>query len=81
MAWVTIVPDGEATGALREMYDNSSRRLGDLPELMTVFSLRPELLEVRQRLSNVATFGGSGLGRYREELIAVSISAALGCRF
>ena len=52
-----------------------------LSEIVKVFSLRPELLEARQHFGHTMHFGGSGLGRYREELIATSISAILRCRF
>jgi hypothetical protein len=50
-------------------------------EIVQVFSLRPELLRARQIFGHTMHFGGSGLGRFREELIATSISATLRCRF
>jgi hypothetical protein len=53
----------------------------EVPEIIKVFSARPELLQARVAFQNTITFGGSGLGRYREELIATSISALLSCKF
>jgi hypothetical protein len=38
-------------------------------------------MDIRVRIGDRMTFGGSGLGRYREELISVSISAVCKCRF
>ena len=80
MAWVNVVSEQEATGVVKEIY--SRRRWGSaLSEIVKVFSVRPELMERRVRFGNRMSFGASGLGRYREELIAVSISAACECRF
>jgi len=86
MAWVKMIGASEATGALRAEYDRIAAQFADrgggaIPEVTAVLSLRPELMIARNRLSNACTFGGSGLGRYREELIATSISALLNCRF
>lgn len=83
MAWIRMVREDDATGIVRQEYDKTRRQLGmeEVPEIIKVFSVRPELLRARVAFQNVMTFGGSGLGRYREELIATSISAILACRF
>ena len=85
MAWVKMVGRDEATGALRAEYDRIAAQFADrggaIPEITAILSAQPELMIARNRLSNSCTFGGSGLGRYREELIATSISALLNCRF
>ena len=87
MAWVRMIGEDEATGRVRELYARASgnRALGndaaEVPEVVKVFSLRPELMAARMAFGSAMTFGGSGLGRYREELIATSISALLSCRF
>ena len=83
MAWIRMVREDEATGIVRQEYEKTRRQLGmdEVPEIIKVFSVRPELLRARVAFQNAMTFGGSGLGRYREELIATSISALLACRF
>ena len=86
MAWIQIVGRDEATGRLAEVYERASRPYADgsggaePSEVVKVFSLRPDLMEARIAFGDVMTFGGSGLGRYREELIAVSISQLVACR-
>ncbi len=80
MAWIRMVPEDEATGLLKEIYNRSGRTIA-ASEIVKVFSQRPELLDLRLRFGRCMTFGGSSLGRYREELIAVSVSAACKCRF
>lgn len=74
MAWIKIIQ--EDMGA--SPFDSIGE---EMPEVISVFSLRPELLRARVAFGEAMTFGGSGLGRYREELIAVSISQLLGCKF
>lgn len=85
MAWVTMVREDEATGIVQEEYAGVRRYRGhertEVAEIVKVFSLRPDLLRARQAFGHAMTFGGSGLGRFREELIATSISALLGCKF
>ena len=86
MAWVRMVEEHEATGIVAEEYAGVRRYRGherrvQVAEVVKVFSLRPDLLRARQAFGNAMTFGGSGLGRFREELIATSISALLACRF
>ncbi len=85
MAWVKMVGRDQAAGALRAEYDRIAAQFADrggaIPEVTAILSSRPDLMIARNRLSNSCTFGGSGLGRLREELIATSISALLACRF
>jgi alkylhydroperoxidase family enzyme len=84
MAWIKMVNESEATGLVREEYERHYaliKKQGGVGEIVKVFSLRPDLLRARVDFGNAMTFGGSGLGRYREELIATSISAQLSCKF
>lgn len=82
MAWVETVSEEAATGRVAELYGGAGQAgRPEVPEVMKVFSPRPDLLAARITLGNTCTFGGSGLGRFREELIATSISAHLACRF
>ncbi len=81
MAWVKMVSEAEATGLVKEIYRGSRRGTSQRSEIVKVFSSRPDLMDIRVRFGGHMTFGGSGLGRYREELIAVSISATCACRY
>jgi len=83
MAWISMVAEGDAEGTVEAQYAHVRRQLGrpEVPEIIKVFSGRPDLLQARVAFQNSITFGGSGLGRYREELIATSISGLLSCRF
>ena len=72
MAWIRMVEEDPDTGVTRDVTG------GGVPQ---IFSLRPDLKKQRDTFSYAMTFGGSGLGRYREELIATSISALVHCKF
>ena len=72
MAWIRMVEEDPDTGVMRDITAGS---------VIKIFSLRPELRRQRDTFSHAMTFGGSGLGRYREELIATSISALVHCKF
>jgi len=84
MAWIRTVRPEEAEGIVKEEYSRLWGTSGAVPvvhEVISIFSPRPDLLQARGGFGHAMTFGGSGLGRYREELISVSISQLLGCKF
>ncbi len=82
MAWVSVLSREEALRALpdqeqmiRRWSEESSTSVG----IIQVFSLIPELMLARIKFAWSMTFGGSGLGRRMEELIATQVSGLLGC--
>ncbi|MCZ6788628.1 MAG: hypothetical protein O7F09_07785 [Chloroflexi bacterium] len=81
MAWIQMIEEEEARGFLKEAYGRMRRdaKFGVIDEIAKVVSLRPDIMRVNLRMT--MTFGGSGLGRYREELISTGISQILGCKF
>ena len=81
MAWIKVIDEHEARGYVKEVYQQGHNPFGSVDEILTVFSLRPNFMEARRAFGSTMTFGGSGLGRYKEELIAVSISAILRCKY
>ena len=83
MSWIEEISDSEATGDVRSAYAKSMKFSGQLkaPPIIKVFSLRPDLLKARVGFASAMTFGGSGLGRRAEELIATSISGLLSCKY
>lgn len=81
MAWIKVIHENEAEGLVKEVYLGGHTPFGGVDEILKVFSLRPDLLVARAAFGASMTFGGSGLGRYAEELIAVSISGILRCKY
>ena len=83
MSWIEEISEAEATEDVQVAYEQSMKFTGHpkVPPIIKVFSLRPDLLKARVGFASAMTFGGSGLGRRAEELIATSISGLLSCKF
>ena len=84
MVWIRTVPENEATGIVKEVYDHCHGRVGvsdQVPEVVKVFSISPRILEAVENLRTAIKDGASGLGRDREEMIAVVVSAINRCTF
>ena len=76
--FIQTVPEEEAEGKLREIYEGDRKNLGYVPNHARVFSLRPEILEAWR------AFQGSirktmSLKRY--ELVTLAAAMALNCRY
>ena len=80
MAWIRqLGPEDDA--AVKAMHDEWHARRGYLPNIIRVFSSKPALMRAFDDFSRVVTFGGTGLGRRREELISFYVSSVLDCRY
>lgn len=84
MVWIRTIPEGEATGLVKQVYEHAQGRVrveDQVPEIVKVFSLKPKVLEAVENLRTAIKDGASGLGRDREEMIAVMISALTRCTY
>jgi hypothetical protein len=52
MAFIRTVSETEATGKLRELYDQNIATRGDVPNSIKVMSLRPEAPDAWQKLKS-----------------------------
>lgn len=82
MAWIEtgMVPDDSPAGQMLQAHLRQLKR-SKPSGIQTVFGLLPDLLAARVKFARAMTFGGSGLGRRKEELIATAVSSLLGCRY
>ncbi len=82
MAWIDTrsVPDDSPAGQILQEHLRQLKR-SKPSAIQTVFGLLPDLLAARVKFTRAMTFGGSGLGRRKEELIATQVSSLLGCRY
>ncbi|MBI3075466.1 MAG: hypothetical protein HYY85_00510 [Deltaproteobacteria bacterium] len=79
--WLTPVPEDQATGPVKRVYEEHRRTFGSVTNVAKIFSLRPDLIEQYDRFASGIIFGGAALGRRRAEMIAVHVSGLLGCTF
>lgn len=83
MVWIRTVDEAEATGLVKEVYDHAKQRVGtsDVGEIVRCFSLKPPVLKAAEDFRSAIKDGASGLGRAREEMIAVVVSALVRCTY
>lgn len=81
MARIKTIPYSEATGRLKEIYDDLIGKRGKLADIHQIQGLRPESLVRHMELYMEIMFSRSELSRARREMIAVVVSAANGCAY
>ena len=82
MALVPYVEDADATGIVREVYDDikSSRGLAEVPNFWKAIAHRPEYL--RSEWTKLRTVMETGvIDRRVKEMIAVAVSATNACDY
>lgn len=79
--WIRVIEPEEATGRLREVYEETARNRGRLAQIHKIHSLNPESLSAHMGLYLTLMFGSSPLSRRERELIGVAVSRANGCRY
>jgi len=76
--FIQTIPEKEAQGNLREIYESDQKNIGYVPNHAKVFSLRPDVLEAWR------AFQGSirkNLRLRRYELVTLAAAMALNCRY
>lgn len=81
MARIKIIPHEEATGRLKEVYDDLVEQRGQLAEVHMIQSLRPESIMKHIDLYMEIMYTRSELSRALREMIAVIVSAANQCEY
>ena len=80
MGWLDL-PDPDATPELERTTRPWTRKGVPVPSVIAPMMFRPRALRAVMQMNEAVTFGGSGLGRRAEELIATSVSAWNGCYY
>lgn len=81
-AWIEVVADSDATGRLRELYDECrDPETGVVDNVMAVHSLRPQTLADHQSLYTTIMHARNELSRAEREMIAVLVSTINECHY
>ncbi|MGM0392731.1 MAG: carboxymuconolactone decarboxylase family protein, partial [Bacteroidota bacterium] len=75
MPRINIIQPEEATGRLKEIYDELEKQRGQIAEVHKMQSLRPESILKHMEIM----FSRSPLSRAQREMIAVVVSMANNC--
>ncbi len=81
MAWIKTIHENDATGSLKNIYEDAGEKRGKLSNILRVHSLNPKALEDHLNLYMTLMFKKSGLRRFEKEMIAVLVSVSNQCEY
>lgn len=83
MASVKIVSEEEATGNVKQMYEEIKSQLGTdfVPNLYKVMAAKPGYLQANWSKVKTVMIEPGKLDRLTKEIIAVAVSAVNGCDY
>lgn len=82
MSWIKTIPQGEATGKLKIIYDRLSPSGKRIDNILTAHSLRPHTLEGHMQLyKNVLHHSGNSLPKWFLESVGVYVSLLNNCAY
>lgn len=81
MAWIDVIPEEEAEGELKELYDQNIEPWGGVDNILKIHSLNPGSLKTHIALYKTLMYGKSPIPRPEREMIAIVVSAVNGCHY
>ena len=81
MPRIKVIEYNEATGRLKEIYDNLIKSRGKLANVHKIQSLRPESIVAHMALYMEIMYSRSELSRAERELIGTIVSITNGCKY
>ena len=79
MAWIEVISTDEATGHLKQQYDQAISRAGRIWNIVSIMSQNPDAMKASMEFYKVIMFGASPLSRAQREMLAVVVSAENQC--
>ena len=83
MASIKMISEAEATGKVKAIYEEIKTQLGIdfVPNLYKVMAAKPAYLEANWQKVKMVMVEKGKLDRLTKEIIAVTVSAVLGCGY
>jgi hypothetical protein len=81
MSWIRTVQYEDSTGVLREIYDETRAKFGDVINLVKIQSLRPDTMAIGRKLYRHLMTSPGGLSRLQRVLIATVVSKLNNCHY
>lgn len=78
IAFIQTIPESEATGKVREMYERNLKKRGYVPNYTKLLSLRPEVMDAWGSLQEAIR---SKMTLRRWELVTITVAASLDCTY
>lgn len=83
MSTVKMIPESEATGRVKEIYQEIMNSLGIdfVPNMYKLMAIKPSFLEANWQRVKIIMVEPGKLDQLTREIIAVSVSAVVGCEY
>ncbi len=83
MAAIKMVTEEEATGKVKDIYDEIKSQLGIdfVPNMYKTIANNPDYLEASWNKIRSVMSGSGKLDALTKEIIAVAVSATMGCQY
>ncbi len=83
MASITMIPEEEATGQVKDIYEEIKSQLGIdfVPNLYRVMASKPGYLQANWNKVKAVMVDPGKLDILTKEIIAVAVSAVMGCDY
>ena len=81
MAWIKVISEAEAEGALAEAYEQMLEPWGGVDNIMKIHSLNLPGLHAHDHLYRTVMYGRSRIKRPHREMIAVVVSSLNRCHY
>ena len=83
MVTIKMIPEEKAIGKVKDIYEEIKSKLGIdfVPNLYKVMASKPAYLEANWNKVKAVMIEPGKLDRLTKEIIAVAVSAALGCEY
>ena len=81
MAWIKTIETESATGRLKGIYESATKRIGHVPNITKLQSLRPETMGAGFALYQQIMDAPTGISRRLRVFIATVVSKVNGCYY
>lgn len=80
-AWIEWVDEHQASGEIADVYGRARARFTFVPDVVKVFSIRPEVAVAQEKLRSVLLGDASSLGARKANLIGAAVSGMNHCQY
>lgn len=81
MAWIKMIPEDEAEGVLKDLYEKYQEPWGGVDHIIKIHSLNPKSMKGHYDMYAHLMRGRSELSRIQREMIAVVASTVNDCHY
>ncbi len=83
MSIISMIAEEDATGKVKEIYSEIMEKLGIdfVPNMYKVMAIKPDFLEASWNKIKTVMQSSGKLDTLTKEIVAVAVSAVMGCKY